>query len=147
VFRRAGVPSPLFGGVHEDRRRARRSSWKKRGFTARRVNPATIWVRAVVGSFALRQNSMLRFRMRSGIPAAEGFYRADMEGPEFSVVALVYVGEIHLRVFCRPPYFFPPYFFVMGPFPSLPIVSLTTGRPRCFLPRYPRARDCRMAPA
>ena len=115
-FARERVPSPAFLGVNEasSHEVVRLLSEKKIGFPVV-VKPADNMgargCRKVVSPDGLNAaiTDAIKYS-RTGTAIVEEY----MEGPEFSVEALVYDGEIHMTGLADRHIFFPPYFIEMG---------------------------------
>lgn len=115
-FRRSSVPSPAFAGVDETGRGGILSVLAQKGIKFPVVvkpvdNMGARGCRKVDSSQDLDSaiSDAIRYS-RTGQAIVEEY----MEGPEFSVEALVYDGEIHMTGFADRHIFFPPYFIEMG---------------------------------
>jgi biotin carboxylase len=115
-FSRAGVPSPLFLGISSDRRFDALSLLQEKGISFPVVvkpadNMGARGCRKVDSSSELDDAVADAIRYsRTGTAIVEEY----MDGPEFSLEALVFDGEIHMTGFADRHIFFPPYFIEMG---------------------------------
>ncbi len=115
-FARAGVPSPRFAGVNDAGRSAILSVLEGKGINFPVVvkpvdNMGARGCRKVESRDALDAaiTDAIKYS-RTGQAIVEEF----MDGPEFSVEALVFDGKIHLTGLADRHIFFPPYFIEMG---------------------------------
>ncbi len=115
-FARAGVPSPAFTGVDRDSAPRALKFLRDRGISFPVVvkpcdNMGARGCRLVrdEADLAPAIDDAIRYS-RSGFAIVEQY----MEGPEYSIEALVYDGKIHLTGLADRHIFFPPYFIEMG---------------------------------
>lgn len=115
-FARAGVPSPMFLGITSDRRADALALVKEKGI----LFPVVVKPADNMGARGCRKVDFpaelseavadaIRYS-RTGTAIVEEY----MDGPEFSLEALVFDGEIHMTGFADRHIFFPPYFIEMG---------------------------------
>jgi biotin carboxylase len=115
-FERAGVPSPSFIGIQESSRKEALSL-----ITAKSIGfPLVVKPADNMGARGCRKVESPEF-LDAAIADAIRFSRTGcaiveeyMDGPEFSLEALVYDGEIHMTGFADRHIFYPPYFIEMG---------------------------------
>ena len=115
-FERAGVPSPSFIGITELNRSRALELLQEKGIAFPLVvkpadNMGARGCRTVLSAAELSPAVIDAIRYsRTGTAIIEEF----MDGPEFSLEALVYDGEIHMTGCADRHIFFPPYFIEMG---------------------------------
>ena len=115
-FERAGVPSPSFLGITELNRSRALEFLQEKGIAFPLVvkpadNMGARGCRMVLSAADLSPALIDAIGYsRTGTAIVEEY----MDGPEFSLEALVYDGEIHMTGFADRHIFFPPYFIEMG---------------------------------
>lgn len=115
-FEAAGVPSPAFAGVNAGNRSEIKRLMAEKGIAF----PVVVKPVDNMGARGCRKVEF-ESQLAAAIDDAIGYSRSGfaiveeyMDGPEFSLEALVFDGEIHMTGFADRHIFFPPYFIEMG---------------------------------
>jgi len=115
AFFEAGVPSPSFYPVKNEQEAFEACGKLEFPVVIKPVD--SMGARGVVRIDSIEDKSAVREAVRRAIAAsgtAEAIVEEYMDGPEFSLDALVYDGEITICGFADRHIFFPPYFIEMG---------------------------------